>query len=78
LRHSLSSHRIFRRGWQLEAQFGLYLVGSVISTVDLIYLAVILGLGIAIGLIPVWKASRLALKDVLSVKVWVEHKFGCG
>jgi putative ABC transport system permease protein len=56
------------KGW-LEAQFGLYLVGSVISSVELIYLAVIFGLGIMIGLIPAWKASQLALKDGLSAKV---------
>lgn len=53
----------------LESQFGLYLVGSVFSWKEAVYLSVTLVLGILIGLIPAIKASKLALKDGLSVKV---------
>lgn len=56
------------KNW-LEAQFGLYMVGDVLSSTEIIYLAVIFGLGIVIGLIPAWKATKLALKDGLSVRV---------
>lgn len=55
------------RDW-LEAQFGLYLVGDALTRTDFIYLAITWGLGILIGLIPAVRASRLALKDGLSVK----------
>lgn len=53
----------------LEAEFGLYLVGSIFSGTEMIYLVVTFALGILIGLIPAWKAARLALKDGLSVRV---------
>lgn len=53
----------------LESQFGLYIVGAPLVATDLIYLAVTFSLGILIGLIPAIRASQLALKDGLSVKV---------
>ncbi len=56
------------KGW-LENQFGLYLVGSALTSTEFLYLLLTLGLGILIGLIPAWRASRLALKDGLSVRV---------
>ncbi len=56
------------RDW-LEAQFGLYLVGAALTSTDLMYLGITLSLGILIGLIPALRASRVALKDGLSVKV---------
>ncbi|PIS10360.1 MAG: peptide ABC transporter permease [Bdellovibrio sp. CG10_big_fil_rev_8_21_14_0_10_47_8] len=56
------------KGW-LESRFGLYLVGSPVTSMDLIYLLIIFGSGFFIGLIPAIKASRLALKDGLTAKV---------
>ncbi len=53
----------------LEAQFGLYMVGAAFTSVEMMYLMVTFGLGVLIGLIPAWKASSLALKDGLSVRV---------
>ncbi|MEZ0391862.1 MAG: ABC transporter permease [Pseudobdellovibrionaceae bacterium] len=58
----------FLKGW-LENNFGLYLVGAVFTSTDGLYLALTLMLGILIGLIPAWRASRLALKDGLSVRI---------
>lgn len=55
-------------GW-LESQFGFYIVGSAVTSVEVIYLGSILFFGIIIGLIPAYRASRLALKDGLSVRV---------
>ncbi len=56
------------RGW-LENRFGLYLTGSVFTSVEVFYLLVTFVLGFLIGLIPALKASRLALKDGLSIRV---------
>lgn len=56
------------KGW-LESHFGLYLAGSAFSTVEAVYVGLILLLGVFIGLIPALKASRLALKDGLSVQI---------
>jgi putative ABC transport system permease protein len=56
------------QGW-IQDQFGLYLVGDVLSSREMIYLALTLILGILIGFIPAMKASRTALKDGLSVKI---------
>lgn len=56
------------KGW-LENRFGLYLVGSAFSEVEFFYLAITFILGVTIGLIPAIRASRLALKDGLSVRV---------
>jgi putative ABC transport system permease protein len=53
----------------LQNQFGLYIVGQVFTRVEVIYLIVTLFAGMLIGLIPALKASRLALKDGLSVRV---------
>lgn len=55
-------------GW-LQNQFGLYLVGSPFTSIEGIYLLVTLILGMLVGLIPAYKASQLALKDGLSVRV---------
>jgi putative ABC transport system permease protein len=55
-------------GW-LQNQFGLYLVGSAWTSVEVFYLTLMLLAGTVIGLIPALKASRLALKDGLSVRV---------
>lgn len=55
-------------GW-LEREFGLYLVGNVLASSDLIYLGVILAFGVLAGFIPAMKATQLALKDGLSVRI---------
>jgi putative ABC transport system permease protein len=55
-------------GW-LQNQFGLYLVGSPISKVEIIYLSVTFAMGVLVGLVPAFKASSSALKDGLSVRV---------
>lgn len=56
------------KSW-IEEQFGLYLVGNIFTSSEVIYLSVTLVLGIMIGFIPAIKASQTALKDGLSVKV---------
>lgn len=56
------------RPW-LESEFGLYLVGSIFTQRELIYLLITLIGGILIGLIPALRAQKLALKDGLSVKL---------
>ncbi len=53
----------------LESQFGFYIVGSAVTSVEIIYLSSIFVFGIIIGLVPAYRASRLALKDGLSVRV---------
>lgn len=55
-------------GW-LQNQFGLYLVGSPFTAVEGIYLLVTVVFGMFVGLIPAYRASQLALKDGLSVRV---------
>lgn len=59
---------VLLKDW-LEAQFGLYMVGAAFTSVEAMYLIVTFVLGVLIGLIPAWKASSLALKDGLSVRV---------
>ncbi|MGZ5280632.1 MAG: ABC transporter permease, partial [Pseudobdellovibrionaceae bacterium] len=59
---------VLLKDW-LEAQFGLYMVGAAFTGVEMMYLTVTFVLGVLIGLIPAWKASSLALKDGLSVRV---------
>jgi putative ABC transport system permease protein len=56
------------KNW-LESEFGLYMVGAIFSSTEMMYLIVTFILGILIGLIPAWKASSLALKDGLSVRI---------
>lgn len=53
----------------LETQFGFYVVGSVFSSMDYLYLILIWISGTFVGLIPAIKASRVALKDGLSIKI---------
>jgi putative ABC transport system permease protein len=56
------------RPW-LETEFGFYLVGSPIGSAELLYLAATLVGGILIGLIPAYRAQKMALKDGLSVHI---------
>jgi putative ABC transport system permease protein len=56
------------KNW-LESEFGLYMVGAIFSGTEMMYLIVTFILGVLIGLIPAWKASSLALKDGLSVRI---------
>ncbi|MBC7371148.1 MAG: FtsX-like permease family protein, partial [Bdellovibrionaceae bacterium] len=53
----------------LETEFGFYLVGSPLGASEFLFLAATLSGGILIGLIPAYRAQRMALKDGLSVNV---------
>lgn len=52
----------------LESQFGFYMVDNFLSKTEYIYLLIIWISGALVGLIPAFKASRVALKDGLSVR----------
>jgi putative ABC transport system permease protein len=56
------------RPW-LETEFGFYLNGSALGTTEWLYLAGTLIGGLLIGLIPAYRAQKMALKDGLSVKL---------
>lgn len=53
----------------LETQFGFYLQGPLFGGTEWIYLAATFVGGVLIGLIPAFRAQRMALKDGLSVKI---------
>lgn len=53
----------------LEETFGFYSVGAAITITDFVYMGATLLVGILVGLIPALRATRLALKDGLSVRV---------
>lgn len=53
----------------LEEKFGFYSVGAAITTTDILYMLATLFVGVLVGLIPAIRATRLALKDGLSVRV---------
>jgi putative ABC transport system permease protein len=53
----------------LEVEFGFYLSGSPLGTQEIIYLVATLIGGILIGLIPAYRAQKMALKDGLSVNI---------
>jgi len=53
----------------LEIQFGFYLRGPALGNVELGYLAATFAGGVLIGLIPAFRAQRMALKDGLSVNI---------
>lgn len=55
-------------GW-LEQQFGFYLVGNAITNTEIVYLFAVFVFGILVGLIPAFRATQMALKDGLSVRV---------
>jgi putative ABC transport system permease protein len=56
------------RPW-LEVEFGFYLEGSTLGKMELLYLGATFVGGILIGLIPAYRAQKMALKDGLSVKI---------
>lgn len=56
------------RPW-LETEFGLYLVGSLFTKKELVYMLVTLIGGILAGLIPALRAQSLSLKDGLSMRI---------
>lgn len=56
------------RPW-LEIEFGFYLEGGALGKTEMIYLAATLVGGILVGLIPAYRAQKMALKDGLSVKI---------
>lgn len=53
----------------IETEFGLYLVGSLFTSQEIIYLLITFVGGTVIGLIPALRAQSLALKDGLSIKL---------
>jgi putative ABC transport system permease protein len=53
----------------IEQQFGLHIPLRPLTPTQYIYLACVVLGGIAIGLIPAWKAYRNALSDGLSIRV---------
>jgi putative ABC transport system permease protein len=53
----------------LEIQFGFYLRGPALGNIELGYLAATFVGGVFIGLIPAFRAQRMALKDGLSVNI---------
>ncbi len=55
------------RPW-LEMEFGFYLEGGALGPTEIAYLLATLVGGIGIGLIPAYRAQKMALKDGLSVK----------
>lgn len=56
------------RPW-LEIQFGFHLRGPLLGGLELGYLAATLAGGVLIGLIPAFRAQKMALKDGLSVNI---------
>jgi putative ABC transport system permease protein len=52
----------------LENTFGLYITGEVFTSQEFFYIGITLVAGVLIGLIPALRASKLALKDGLSVR----------
>ncbi len=56
------------RPW-LEAELGFYLVGPILSRSEFLYIGAIFVAGIIVGLIPAFRAQKLALKDGLSVNI---------
>lgn len=55
-------------GWLAE-QYGFYVVGNPITNTEFVYIVLTLCFGTAVGLIPAYRATRLALKDGLSVRI---------
>lgn len=53
----------------LEAQFDFSIAGSMFTSTEIFYVMAIIICGSLVGLIPAWKAMRLALKDGLALKV---------
>ena len=56
------------RPW-LEIEFGFYLEGGALGKTEWMYLVATLVGGILVGLIPAYRAQKMALKDGLSVKI---------
>ena len=55
-------------GW-LESQFGFFISGVAMTAAEIYYLVIVFIFGLLIGLIPAYRASQLALKDGLSVRI---------
>lgn len=56
------------KNW-LQSEFGLFITGQAITNSELVYLSMIFVCGVAVGLIPAYRALKNSLKDGLSVKV---------
>jgi putative ABC transport system permease protein len=53
----------------IEARYGLALSVAPLSPTEWMFLALVVGAGTLVGVIPAWKAYRSSLADGLSVKV---------
>ncbi|MFO0281055.1 MAG: ABC transporter permease, partial [Acidobacteriota bacterium] len=53
----------------LEREFGLYLRWQGLQWEHAIYLAIVVGAALLIGLVPAWRAYRNTLSDGLSLRV---------
>lgn len=53
----------------IERQFGLYLPIKPLSITEWVYLGITFSGGIAIGLVPAWKAFKNALADGLTIRI---------
>lgn len=53
----------------LASEFGLYLIGPLLSRTEFMYLGLTLVAGFLIGLIPALRAQQQALKDGLTIKI---------
>lgn len=56
------------RPW-IETEFGFYLQGGALGKTEVFYLVATLVGGVLVGLIPAYRAQKMALKDGLSVKL---------
>ena len=59
----------FLLGPWLQVKYGLYLEAPLFSTVEILYIVVMIGLSLLISFIPAYRAMKSALKDGLSLKI---------
>jgi len=53
----------------IESHFGLYVPINFLTGAEMLYLALVIGCGIALGVIPAWRAYRNTLADGLTIRV---------
>ena len=53
----------------VEREFGLYLRWQGLAAEHAVYLGIVVGAAVLIGLVPAWRAYRNTLADGLSVRV---------
>ena len=54
---------------QLESQYGIVITAVLPSFSELLWLGVILGGGLLLGVVPAWRAYRNTLSDGLSIRL---------